>query len=105
MTDSEDGAWSNVLRPYNRLEAATVAEAAALAGRCKRTIRYWCNQFDIGRRVPPGGPWQVSKVALSMFLDGDREALRAYRDGDRSSANVIAYFERCGVPLRGVPAK
>jgi hypothetical protein len=54
---------------------------------------------DIGRKV--GGRWMVSKVALAMWLDGDRATLARYLAGDRSSAVITAYFERCGVALIG----
>ena len=40
----------------------------------------------------------MSKVALLMWLEGNREALRAYLMGDRSSELVAGYFARCGVP-------
>lgn len=86
-----------VLRPYHRSEVITVAEAALIARKSKRTIRDWCQLHDIGRRI---GHWQVSKVALAMHLEGDGEALKAYLRGDRGSPIVIAYFERCGVSLR-----
>ena len=86
-----------VLRPYNRQEALSVAEAAKLAGRSHRTIRNWCLLHDLGRRI--GGPWAVSKVALLMWLEGNREALAAYLNGDRSSESVTHYFTRCDVPL------
>ena len=43
----------------------------------------------------------VSRVALAMFLDGDKGALGLYLDGDRISPRVTAYFERLGVPLPG----
>jgi hypothetical protein len=32
-----------------------------------------------------------------MFLDSDRDALRAYLSGDRASELVASYFDRCGV--------
>jgi hypothetical protein len=86
-----------VLRPFNRTEMCTVAEAARIAGRSVRTIREWCARLDIGRRI--GGQWAVSRVALAMFLDGDLDALRAYLRGDRSSSTIIEYFTRCKVPL------
>ena len=41
----------------------------------------------------------MSKVALLMWLEGNREALWAYLAGDRSSLLVIDYFARCEVPL------
>jgi hypothetical protein len=85
-----------VLRPFNRTEMCTVAEAALTAGRSVRTIREWCARLDIGRRI--GGQWAVSRVALAMFLDGDLDALRAYLSGDRGSSTIIEYFIRCNVP-------
>jgi Helix-turn-helix domain len=81
----------------SKCEALSIAEAALIAGRSVRTIRDWCARLDIGRRI--GGQWAVSHVALAMYLDGDREVLGAYLRGDRSSTSVLAYFERCGVPV------
>ena len=86
-----------ILRPYNRAEAFSVAEAAFVAKKSKRTIREWALLHDLGRRI--GGQWVVSKVALAMWLDGATDALTAYLGGDRSSPRVIHYFERLGVPL------
>jgi hypothetical protein len=39
----------------------------------------------------------VSQVALAMFLDGDRKALKAYLAGERSSDLVRSYFDRLGL--------
>jgi hypothetical protein len=75
----------------------SISEAARIAGKSKRTIRDWCARLDIGRRV--GGQWAVSRVALAMFLDGDRDALMAYLRGDRGSPTVIEYFSRYNVSL------
>ena len=86
-----------VLRPYNRQEVLPVGEAAKLAKRSHRTIRDWCRLHDLGRRI--GGQWAVSKVALSMWLDGAHEELKAYLCGDRQSPGVRIYFDRCEVPL------
>jgi hypothetical protein len=63
---------------------------------------------DIGRRI--GGRWAVSKIALAMLLDGDKDALAAYLAGDRSSSIVIGFFDRCNVTLpkrpdEGSPAR
>src|SRR3954467_12854355 len=55
------------LVPYDRREAMTRREAAKHAGRSEGTVRMWCLQHDIGRRVA-GGPWAVSRVALAMLL-------------------------------------
>jgi hypothetical protein len=83
-----------ILVPYNAAEGLSIEEAAEFAGKSYSTVRNWCLQHGIGRRVG-GGTWVVSKVALAMFLDGDRRALRAYHSGDRTSELVTAYFERC----------
>ena len=37
------------------------------------------------------------QVALAMFLDDDDVALRRYKAGDRTSNNVLVYFERMGI--------
>ena len=67
-------------------------------GAPKSTVRSWCLNHNIGRRVT-GGPWQVSKPALLMLLDDDKAALRAYLAGDRESETVLGYFNRAGVPV------
>jgi hypothetical protein len=90
-----------ILIPYHRCEVLSTAEAAAIAGRPVRTIREWCLRRHLGRRIE--GQWAVSKVALAMHLDGNEEALADYLVGDRSSPAIVAYFERCGVPLPKQP--
>ncbi|MET3971075.1 hypothetical protein ABID62_007171 [Bradyrhizobium sp. S3.9.1] len=87
-----------VLRPYNPREGIGLKEAAARAGKSESTLRNWCVQHGLGRRVG-GGVWVVSKVALAMFLDDDRSALTAYLDGDRSGPLVKPYFTRVGITL------
>jgi hypothetical protein len=83
------------LVPFAKEERISVKEAAAVAGRSERTVRNWCVERGIGRRV--GGVWAVSKVALVMWLDGDLAALAAYRDqGARGSSEPVAsYYRRC----------
>ena len=71
--------------------------AVKAAGRSVRTLREWCLLHDIGRRI--GGQWAVSKVALAMWLDGNKQALVTYLAGDRRSPAVTEYFERCDIPL------
>ena len=87
---------SRCLIPFDRREGMTTAEAALQANRTERTIRIWCRDHDIGRRIA-GGPWLVSRVALAMFLNGDASALRAYLAGDRQSSSVLAYFAAQGL--------
>jgi hypothetical protein len=85
-----------VLKPYDKREAMTVEAAAELAGRSDGTIRNWCTQFEIGRRIA-GGNWEVSRVALQMLLDGEMETLAEYHAGKRTDPRVVAYFERAGL--------
>ena len=98
MRSPERNAW-RVLVPYDVREGMRLAKAAEVAGKSQSTVRSWCIAHGIGRRIGGGGAWIVSKVALAMFLDGDGKALAAYRSGDRVSALVKTYFQRCGVPL------
>lgn len=84
------------LVPYDPAEAISLKEAAFRAGKSETTVRNWCEAHGIGRRVG-GGTWQVSQVALAMFLDGDSIALNSYLSGDRTSNVVLAYFRRFGL--------
>ena len=86
------------LVPFAEEERISIGRAAEIAGRSERTIRNWCVEYGIGRRVA-GGPWAVSRVALAMLLDGGLNALAAYRDrGERSSSEIVAgYYRRCQV--------
>ncbi len=88
----------HILRPFDRREAITLRTAAEISGRSESTLRAWCQSDFIGRRVA-GGPWQVSRPALLMLLDGDQKALQAYLAGDRESEAVLAYFRRASIPV------
>jgi hypothetical protein len=82
-----------ILSPFDKRECISLKQAADIAGKSESTLRGWCEQHGLGRRVG-GGTWSVSKVALAMFLDGDTVALKAYHAGDRASDLVAPYFER-----------
>jgi hypothetical protein len=84
-----------VLIPYDRREALSLRQAADISGKSVETIRRWCALHDLGRRIGDG-QWMVSRIALAMWLDGDRRALAAYLGGDRKGS-VAAYFERLGL--------
>lgn len=84
------------LIPYDKREGIPLNVAAERAGKSPGTIRNWCIEHGIGRRVG-GGQWVVSKVALAMLLDGDDAALNAYKKGNRSIDSVVRYFERMGI--------
>ncbi len=85
-----------ILVPFDAREVMTLRQAAQRANKSESTMRSWCIERGLGRRVGDG-PWNVSRVALAMFLDGDNNALRAYHAGDRSSPLVTQYFERSGL--------
>jgi hypothetical protein len=93
---SDDAQRLRTLVPYANEEGISVGEAAAIAGKSERTIRIWCVEHGIGRRIA-GGTWAVSRVALTMLLEGDLEALAAYRDrGERAGSDLVAkYYRRC----------
>jgi hypothetical protein len=100
MQSASDGAAPTLrtLIPYAGEERLSIGEAATIAGKSERTLRNWCVEHGIGRRVA-GGNWAVSKVALQMLLDGDHQALAAYRDdGVRGAWEPVAkYYHRCGL--------
>src|SRR3978361_1972334 len=87
-----------ILVPFDKRECISLKEAAGIAGKSESTMRAWVEEHGLGRRIG-GGTWSVSRVALSMFLDGDGKALQAYHAGDRSSDLVSVYFQRGGCPL------
>ena len=97
MRPPEETNWQ-VLIPFDPREGISLVDAGKLAGKSVGTVRGWCVQHGLGRRVG-GGVWVVSKVALAMFLDDDLKTLASYLAGDRSSHPVKMYFERVGVPL------
>jgi hypothetical protein len=88
---------SATLVPFSTEECISIKEAAAIAGKTERTIRNWCVQHGIGRRVA-GGAWAVSQVALAMLLEGDVDALAAYHGGARAQYEPVArYYRRVGL--------
>ena len=82
---------------YNPAEMISIREAAARAGRSERTVRNWCLEHQIGRRI--GKQWAVSAPALDMFLANDDAGLQAYLAGDRTSERVASYFKARLIPL------
>ncbi len=90
------------LIPYDRREAITLTIAATIADVTPETVRLWCLNFHIGRKV--GARWRVSRPALMMHLEDDRAALRAYLAGDRAGDKVRPYFERAGLVAPKQPA-
>ena len=72
---------------YPISEALSIAEAVDVANKSPRTIRERRYLRDLGRRI--GGQRDISRVALAMFLDGDKLALEGYLAGDRTSPTVM----------------
>ena len=86
-----------ILRPWNRREAITLRQAAAIAGRCPETMRLWAEK-GLGRKIL--GQWAISHPALLMKLEDDEVALKAYWRGDRTGPLVRPYFERVGLMVK-----
>lgn len=81
-----------ILVPWDPREVMKVHVAAATAVTCKSTIRNWCDQHGIGRKI--GARYSISRVALAMHMEGNAEALEAYRSGDRTGPLVAPYFAK-----------
>jgi hypothetical protein len=84
-----------VLVPYDKREAMSIEQAAERAGKSPSTMRNWCVQHAIGRRIG-NGHWEVSKVALQMFLDGNWDALASYHSNNRDPI-LMGYFQHAGL--------
>jgi hypothetical protein len=94
--NQSDAPLSHILHPFHRDDAICTKQAAKIAGKSDGTIRAWCNDHQIGRRIADGG-WSVSRVALAMLLDGNQDALSAYLAGERRSEPVAGYYRRLGL--------
>jgi hypothetical protein len=75
-------------------ESLSIVAAARFSGKSENTIRLWAMRYGIGRKI--GGDWDISRVAVRIFLDGDMAALATYHTGDRTNPLVRPYFERTG---------
>jgi hypothetical protein len=80
-----------ILIPYDAREALTLQEAAEMARRSKSTVRNWCRDYRIGRRLV-GGNLAISKIAMQMLMDNDIKRLELYFRNGRHA--VAEYFER-----------
>jgi hypothetical protein len=84
-----------VLVPYDKREAMSIQMAVKHSGFSPSTLRNWCVQHAIGRRIG-NGHWEVSRVALQMLLDGDWGALASYHRNNRDPI-LMGYFEHVGL--------
>jgi hypothetical protein len=94
--NQSDALTSRVLHPFHRDEAITIKKAAGIADKSEGTVRNWCNEHEIGRRIA-GGTWSVSRVALAMLLDGANGALGMYLRGERQHESVATYYRTLGL--------
>ena len=85
------------LRPFWPEEAYTVRQAASRSGKSVGTMRAWSDTYFLGRPIGPHGARGISKVALEAFLDGNVQVLTAYLEGDRSSPEIVGYYDRLGL--------
>jgi hypothetical protein len=91
-----DSRRENVLTPLHWPEAISTSDAADLAKRAVTTIRSWVYTHDLGRQVGTNTLY-LSKPLLIAFLENDREAMRLYHQGKRTTPRVAQYFGRCGI--------
>jgi hypothetical protein len=54
-----------ILSPFDKRECIDLRGAARTAGKSVSTMRAWCDEHGLGRRVG-GGTWSVSRVALAL---------------------------------------
>src|SRR5262249_15557875 len=85
---------------YNPAEMISIREAADRSGKSARTVRNWCLDHQIGRRI--GKQWAVSAPALDMFLANDVAGLQDYLAGDRTSERVASYFRARSISLPSI---
>ena len=90
------GDRKSVLVPFHKEEAMSVSDAAEFAARSQSTIRAWCEEYPIARKIVAGN-WAISRVALHMLLNEDWPALAAYNRGERTLPLVAPYFTRFGL--------
>ena len=84
-----------ILLPFDIREAMTVGEFCSRAGLSEPWARAVVNEQLLARKI--GGRWRVSRVLAAMYLDGNKEAMRRYRAGDRAGPLVAPYFLRLGI--------
>lgn len=86
----------STLIPYDAREAISVRAAAKQSGRCPATIKAWCHNYHIGRRVM-GGNLEISRPALAMAQEGQWKILDLYLAGDRSSPEICRFYHGLGL--------
>lgn len=84
-----------ILEPFDRRESMWRAEFCAMTGLSSPGAPVIVNRELLGRRI--GKRWHISRVLTAMYMDGNREAMRAYWSGSRTCSLVAPYFLRFGI--------
>lgn len=73
--------------------AVSLKDACRFANVTRGTMTGYCNRYAIGSKIDPTSPWRVHLVAALMIAAGNREALDAYKLGDRTSPLVAGFVQ------------
>ena len=85
------------LVPFRLDLVMSLADASERSGRAINTVRTWCAQHHLGRKV--GGTWHIDAIAFELYVDGRFDALERYLNGDRAHPEIVDAFTSLGVPL------
>jgi hypothetical protein len=67
MREPEENRWM-VLVPFDAREGVSLGQAALRAGKSESTVRSWCVQHGLGRRVG-GGVWVATRPSPDARVD------------------------------------
>src|SRR5260370_23104540 len=70
-----------ILSPFDERECISLKEAADIAGKSESTLRAWCEDHGLGRRVG-GGTWLALPVNPSRSYGRSDFLLHLFREGD-----------------------
>ena len=106
VTRTED---RKILSPFDKREVVRLKEAAAVANTSVSTMRNWCNEHGLGRRIggdpgwSAGSPWRCSWMAIrrpcGLIMRGIEQAIWW-----RRISSVLGY-EPISSPVRYVRLK
>jgi hypothetical protein len=74
------------------IDRISVAHAARRADVSKDTVQRWCRQYGIGKQLAPHSPWRVDPLGLIIVMNGDGDALEAYRAGNMTASAIKPYI-------------
>ncbi len=84
-----------ILEPFDRRESMWRSEFCAMTGLSEPHAPVIVNRELLGRRI--GKRWHISRVLTAIYMDANRDAMRAYWSGSRTCALVAPYFRRFGI--------